>query len=228
MFLLYVINSAEIIFRFLDLLISRLARFLFLRSEKVALKIKTESYHDKKWMMIIIPALLFINVDNSAAQVNYKYGFTIGTGIYAADGFGSNFSAAMRINRYFNQGKHFLEASLGISNLNSGVLRAIGSNGFFKNNRLFSIEFLYGYDPKMWTSLPYFTIGVANVNQGGQNNYAGVLGIGNRLHFNTIFGSKKIGLRYDLRDHIFKQSFNAGESFIAHNLNFSLNLEFFF
>lgn len=162
------------------------------------------------------------------AQINYKNGFTISTGIYSASGFGTNPYAAFRYNRYLSKGRHFVEASFGISSIDSDVLRTVANVRLFENTRLLIYEFVYGYDPKMWTSFPYLTAGVAGINQGGQSKFAFVAGIGNRLYFDTIFGSRKIGLRYDLRDHILKQRFNDKKSFFAHNLVFTINLEFFY
>jgi len=204
---------------------------LFLKKYKAQpVKIKNEivrRYRSRIWIAVV-PFLFVLNDSNAIAQVNYGYGFSIGTGLYASEGFGTNLSGAVRVNKYFSAGRHFVEGSLGITSIESEVLKAIGNTQFFENNRLLSLEFLYGYDPKMWTSLPYFTMGVASISQGGQSRFAGVLGIGNRIYFDTLFGSKKMGLRYDLRDHIFKQSYNSSSSFITHNLNLSLNFEFFF
>ena len=172
--------------------------------------------------------MLVVGASNASAQLRTENGFTLSTGIYSASGFGSNLFGALRYNRYLSQGRHFVEASLGISSMESDVLKSVANASLFENQRLLVFEFVYGYDPKMWTSFPYLTAGVANLNQGGQSKFAVVLGLGNRLHFNTIFGSPNIGLRYDLRDHIVSQSFNSKKSFIAHNLVFSLNLEFFY
>jgi len=218
-----VINKAKFFFRNLS--------FLFFGSYHTQpIKIENKDARCKKstaWILLI-PFFLIMNTGKAEAQVKYNYGFSIATGLYAAEGFGTNISGAMRFNKYFSAGKHFIEGSLGITSIDSEVLNAIGNTQFFEHKKLVSIEFLYGYDPKMWTSLPYFTAGVASINQGGQSRFAGILGIGNRIYFDTLFGSKKMGLRYDLRDHIFKQSYNSSDEFITHNLNVSINLEFFF
>jgi hypothetical protein len=205
------------------------AEIMFRQKQLQPIKIESKKDRYGRSTLVILIALFFITAANEAqAQVRYNYGFSIGTGLYAAEGFGTSFSAALRVNKYFSEGRHFVEGSFGITNFESEVLKAIGNTQFFEHNRLMSFEFLYGYDPKMWTSLPYFTMGVASINQGGQSRFAGILGIGNRIYFDTLFGSNKMGLRYDLRDHIFKQSYNSSKEFFTHNLNLSLNLEFFF
>jgi len=217
------INKVKLLFRNWD--------FLFFKSYQ-AQPIKTEDNKVRTksstlWILLIA-GFFVMNVDRAEAQVKYNYGFSLATGLYAAEGFGTNLSGAIRVNKYFSAGKHFVEGSIGIASIESEVLNAIGNTQFFEHNRLMSFEFLYGYDPKMWTSLPYFTAGVASISQGGQSRFAGILGIGNRIYFDTLFGSEKMGLRYDLRDHIFKQSYNSSSEFITHNLNLSINLEFFF
>jgi hypothetical protein len=180
------------------------------------------------YVMIFFMAILLVHPNKATAQIKYNNGFTISTGVYAASGFGTNPYAAFRYNHYLKQGRHFVEASFGISSIESDVLKTVANARLFENTRLLVYEFVYGYDPKMWTSLPYFTAGVAGINQGGQSKFALVAGIGNRIYFDTIFGSRKIGLRYDLRDQILKQRFNDKESFLAHNLVFTINLEFFY
>lgn len=220
------------VLKYLFLLLAGVLKLKSRVPEKKPVKIQAENRIIRRpvkgMFLILLLILIGGNVSQTQAQVPYKYGLSLGTGIYAAEGFGTNLSAAMRFNKYFEQGRHFIEGSFGITSIESRVLDAIANTQFFENNRLISLEFLYGYDPKMWTSLPYFTAGVASISQGGQSRFAGILGIGNRIHFDKIFGSKKIGLRYDLRDHIFKQSYNDNKSFFTHNLNLSLNLEFFF
>ncbi|NOG45594.1 MAG: hypothetical protein HND50_10195 [Calditrichaeota bacterium] len=181
-----------------------------------------------KFFMILALALFMIAPNKTQAQLKYNNGFTISSGIYSASGFGTNPYVGFRYNHYLNQGKHFVEASFGVSSMESDVLKTVANARLFESNRLLVYQFVYGYDPKMWTSFPYLTAGVAGINQGGQSKFALVAGMGNRLYFDTIFGSKKIGLRYDLRDQILKQRFNDKKSFFAHNLVFTLNLEFFY
>lgn len=180
----------------------------------------------RKWL--IVSVFLLIGSHPAQAQLKANNGFSLSTGIYAAEGFGSNMLGALRYNHYLKQGRHFFEASFGLSSMSSDVLRSVANASLFAHERLLIYEFVYGYDPKMWTSFPYLTAGVAGLNQGGQSKFAVVLGVGNRIYFDTIFGSPNIGLRYDLRDHIVSQSFNEKKSFIAHNLVFTINLEFFY
>jgi hypothetical protein len=166
-------------------------------------------------------------IQKTQAQILYKNSLSLATGIYSSEGIGANPYAGLRYNHYLAQGKHFAEITLGLSSVESTVLQSTAGLQLFDGTRLVAFEIVYGYDPAMWSSVPYFVFGVANVNQGGQNKYAGVIGIGNRIHFDTLFGSKKIGLRYDFRDHILKQKFSEREAFIAHNLVLSLNLDLF-
>ncbi|MCB0281862.1 MAG: hypothetical protein H6627_02685 [Calditrichae bacterium] len=182
----------------------------------------------KLYGMAVLIILFFVVPQKGIAQLKTDNGFSLATGVYSSEGFGSNLFGALRYNHYLNQGRHFFEASLGLSSLQSDVLRSVANATLFENERLLVYEFIYGYDPKMWTSFPYLTAGFAGLNQGGQSKFAVVLGLGNRLYFDTLFGSPNIGLRYDLRDHIVSQSFNEKKSFIAHNIVFTLNLEFFY
>jgi len=176
------------------------------------------------WLLFFI---FSFQIEESQAQIPYTSGLSIAMGIYSSEGIGTNPYAGLRYSRYLKQGTHFFEASFGISSVESSVLKSVAGVRLFDGTRLLAYEIVYGYDPKMWTSMPYFIAGVANVNQGGQSKYSGVVGIGNRFHFDTLFGSKKIGLKYDIRDHILKQKFTEREAFIAHNLVVTLNLEFF-
>jgi len=186
------------------------------------------SLNKSVYLMIFLLAAFIVIPNKANAQIKYNNGFTISTGMYSASGFGTNPYAAFRYNHYLSRGRHFVEASFGISSMDSDVLRTVANARLFENTRLLVYQFVYGYDPKMWTSFPYLTAGVAGINQGGQSKFAFVAGIGNRLYFDTIFGSRKIGLRYDLRDQMLSQRFNDKKSFIAHNLVFTINLEFFY
>jgi len=179
--------------------------------------------------LLLLAALFWVLLPRPVfSQLPSDRGITLSTGIYAAEGFGVNPYGALRYNQYFSQGRHFVEMGLGLSSLRSQVLESVSGAKLFESNRLISYEIVYGYDPRMWSSTPYFLGGVAGLNQGGQSKFAAVLGIGNRLYFKKLFGSGKLGLRYELRDHLLTQRFNRGSSFLAHNLIFTLNLEYFY
>ncbi len=182
--------------------------------------------HISKRLMIGL-ILLFIS-SPLMAQLKYNNGFTIAAGMYSSAGVGVNPYAALRYNHYLSEGKHFAELSFGISSVKSETLRSIANAQYFESSRLITYEFLYGYDSQMFSSFPYLLGGVAGINQGGQSKFAVVFGLGNRLYFSSIFGSKKIGLRYDIRDQMFSQSFNNRKSFLAHNLVLTLNMEFYY
>lgn len=190
---------------------------------------RTRKNHSKKavWIFILISVLSF-NAENLSAQINHVNGLTLSAGAYSAAGISTNPFFGLRFNRYLEKGTHFFEFSYGFSSIESKVLNAVTAGQLFENNNFSAIELVYGYDPKMWTSFPYFTAGVANISQGGQSKLAGVLGIGNRILIDSIFGSKNFGFRYDIRDHILTQRFNNEKAFMAHNFVLTVNLEYFF
>ena len=75
---------------------------------------------------------------------------------------------------------------------------------------------------------PYLVVGVANINQGGQSKFSYILGLGKQIPLAQFFNVKRLGVRYDIRDQIFKQQVNNSDSFTSHNLIFSLELHYYF
>jgi len=171
---------------------------------------------------------LGLTIKPSYGQIKQVNSFTLAGGAYSSSGIATNPLIGLRFNRYLEQGKYFFEFSFGFSSVKSDVLNTFAGASLFENNNLFSTELVYGYDPDMWSSIPYFTFGVANVSQGGQSKMAIVLGIGNRIFIDSMFDSKNFGIRYDIRDHILRQKFNNDAGFTAHNFVITLNLEYFF
>ena len=204
--------------------------FYFLYPEKVMISNGKQNFKSGKSIYLFISLFLIFgfNIQPSHAQIKQINSFTLGAGAYSSSGIATNPLLQLRFNRYLDQGKHFFEISLGLSSVKSDVLNTFAGAQLFENNNLFSTELVYGYDPKMWSSLPYFTFGVANISQGGQSKFAVVLGIGNRILIDSFFDSKNFGIRYDIRDHILRQKFNADAAFTAHNFVITLNLEYFF
>ncbi len=149
-------------------------------------------------------------------------------GIYSAEGFGSNFYYGLRFNHYFNKWHYFVEGSLGFSSIQSSVLEDIGAFQVFETQNLTTYEFLFGYDMKPLGGFPYFVVGVANINQGGQSKFSYILGLGKQIPLAQFFNTKRLGVRYDIRDQIFKQQVNNTDSFISHNLMFTLGLQYYF
>jgi len=204
---------------------------LLFKKQSVLIPVKTKNKPTSRftyYMRGLVLIMFALSFTPATAQISASNGFSISTGAYSASGFGVNPYVAFRYNHYLSKGHHFIEGTFGVSSLESDVLKTFTNAKLFENDRLIAYEIVYGYDSQLWSSIPYFTAGVVGLNQGGQSKFGFVLGIGNRIYFESIFGSKNIGLRYDIRDHIISQSFNEQKSFIAHNLIFTLNLEFFY
>ncbi len=186
--------------------------------------------HRRGWsgwtLTAIMLALLFANPPAKAGGMDN--GFGIMNGIYAAEGFGTNYYFGARYNHYFNKYRYFVEGNVGFSSLKSQVLENLAAFQVFKSEGLFTYEFLLGYDARPLGGLPYVVFGVAGLNQGGQSKFATVLGVGKLIPLAQFFDVKRFGLRYDIRDHIFKQQINDTGSFIAHNLVFSVGLQYYF
>lgn len=196
--------------------------------EKATLNNKYNKSTRTAFIWISLFFLFGFSIRPSVAQIEQINSFTFGAGAYSSSGIATNPLFEFRFNRYLEQGKHFFEFSFGFSSVKSDVLNTFAGAQLFENNNLFTTELVYGYDPKMWSSVPYFTFGVANISQGGQSKIAAVLGIGNRILIDSMFNSKNFGIRYDIRDHILRQKFNSDAAFTAHNFVLTLNLEYFF
>jgi hypothetical protein len=120
-----------------------------------------------------------------------------------------------------------VEATLGISSLDSPVLQSVSKAQLFTSDRLVSYDFGFGYDPTPSGVIPYFTVGVAGVDEGGTTKFAGVIGLGKRIPLGASVGSDPLSFRYDLRDQIFSQKINNGDPFVSHNIVFSVGLQLF-
>ena len=182
----------------------------------------------KKLSYCLIAILLMsIGFQNGNAQLYYDNSISISNGIYSAAGFGSNHYIGIRYNHFFNNGKYFFEGAYGISSLKSKVLDSVAGFQIFDSEKLQTYEFLLALDAQPSGSLPFFLLGVAGVNQGGQSQFAYLVGVGKHIQLNGFLNTNRIGFRYDIRDQIFRQKIND-ESFMSHNLVFSLGILYYF
>lgn len=182
----------------------------------------------RKVFCILLILMITISTGLQAKKGLYRNSGSITNGLYAADGFGSNYYVGLRYNHYFDKWKYFVEGSIGFSSLKSDVLNDLASFQVFNSQDLNAYEFLLGYDPKPLSGLPYFVAGVASINQGGQSRFAYVLGFGKHIPLAQFFRIKRLGVRYDIRDHIFRQEINDAGAFTSHNLVFSFGLQYYF
>lgn len=180
----------------------------------------------KKFWIVGLVVLAFQT--SLRAQLPYESSISVSLGAYAASGFGTNAYYGARYNYFISGGKIFVEGALGFGSLRSKVLESVTKSQLFDTERLFSYEFVTGFDPFPSGSFPFFVVGVAGLNQGGQSNFAGVIGLGKRVPLKGMFGSDKFGFRYDVRDQIFSQSLNNADSFLSHNIAFTLGLQLYF
>lgn len=152
----------------------------------------------------------------------------VSNGIYTAEGFGANYYFGARYAKFFNNAHYFVEGTVGISSLESRVLNELSAFQVFDSNRLMTYEFVFGYDKFPAGGMPFFVMGVAGLKQGGQSKFAYVLGIGKQIPLSQFFDVKRIAVRYDIRDHIFRQQINDNQRFTSHNLSFTLGLQYYF
>jgi hypothetical protein len=181
----------------------------------------------------MVPALLllascFLMPDHAQGQYQYQNSLSLSAGVYAASGFGTNPYVAARYDYFLPGRRFFVEASVGFSSLESEVLQSVAQSQVFETETLYTYEFVLAYDPNPAGLIPYITGGVAGLNQGGQNTFSGVLGLGKRIPMGNFLGSDQWSFRYDVRDQIFSQQINNADPFIAHNIQFSLGLQFYF
>lgn len=183
----------------------------------------------QRFSFLSIVFLAVIMVDSSAhAQMPYESSLSLSAGAYAASGFGTNQFIGVRYNYFFLGGRYFVEGSLGFGSLKSKVLDNVAKAQVFETERLYAYEFVGAYDYNPSGYIPYFTFGVAGINQGGESKFAGVLGVGKRIPLFGFLGTNQLGLRYDVRDQIFSQKINDSDPFISHNLVFTFGLQFYF
>ncbi|MEL6823604.1 MAG: hypothetical protein AAFP70_17745 [Calditrichota bacterium] len=173
--------------------------------------------------------LMFLPQNASGKGGLFDHSMTITTGLYAAEGFGSNLYVGGRYNHYFEKWKYFVETSVGYSSLRSQVLKDLANFQVFDTENLWTYEFIMGYDMAPLRNFPYLLTGVAGISQGGQFKFAYVIGLGKQIPLAQFFKVKRLGIRYDIRDQIFKQQVtNTAKAFIAHNLIFTVGLQYYF
>jgi len=180
-----------------------------------------------------IPALaalaaLQLSPVEATGQYQYQNSLSVSGGFYAASGFGTNPYIAARYNYFLPGRRFFVEASMGFSSLKSEVLETISQSQVFESEDLYTYEFVVAYDANPAGLIPYITGGVAGINQGGQNTFSAVLGLGKRIPIANLFGTDQFSFRYDMRDQIFSQQISSAEPFVAHNIQFSMGLQYYF
>jgi hypothetical protein len=171
---------------------------------------------------------VFMMYEYADAQYRYHNSVSVSAGAFALSGFGTNHFVGARYNYFFLGGTYFVEGSIGFGSLHSRVLENVARSRLYESDRLYAYEFVAAYDPQPTGYLPYFTVGVAGINLGGQSNFAGVIGIGKRIPLSGLLGSNQFGLRYDVRDQIFSQQVNNSEAFLTHNIVFTVGMQFHF
>jgi len=182
----------------------------------------------RSWKLFLFCLMLLAGRGLSYAQMPYSNSLSVSLGAYAASGFGTNFHYAARYNYFVFGGKVFVEGTLGFSSLRSNVLSAITKSQLFESERLYTYEFVGGFDLMPNSAVPYFVAGVAGINQGGQTAFAGVIGLGKRVPLRGALGSNQLGFRYDVRDQIFSQRILNKEAFVSHNITFTVGFQFYF
>ena len=176
---------------------------------------------------VLVMIFLMVGFGNANAQLHYDNSISISNGLYSASGFGSNHYIGFRYNHFFDDGNYFFEGAFGISSLKSKVLDSVAGFQIFDSDKLQTYEFLLAYDARPDGSVPFFLLGVAGINQGGQSQFAYLVGLGKQIRLSSFLNSNRFGLRYDIRDQIFRQKIN-NESFMSHNLIFSLGIQYYF
>lgn len=162
------------------------------------------------------------------AQLPYSNSISLSFGAYAASGFGTNTCYGARYNYFLYGGRFFVEGAVGIGSLKSKVLESVTKSQIFDTERLYSYEFVGGFDPYPSGFTPFFVFGVAGLNQGGQSNFAAVVGLGKRVPLKGFLGGDQFGLRYDIRDQIFSQRISNSSPFISHNIAFTIGAQVYF
>ena len=178
--------------------------------------------------LLVLVTLVLGAHSSGRSQMHYENSLSFSAGAYAASGFNTNVYYGARYDYFFLGGRYFVEAALGFSSLKSNVLESFSKLKVFESDQLFSYEFVLSYDATPSGYIPFVVFGVAGVNQGGQSNFAGVIGLGKRVPMPGFLGTNQIGIRYDVRDQIFSQKINDSDPFISHNIVFTLGLQLYF
>ncbi len=179
-------------------------------------------------LAFVLLAAIQVLPHDARSQYQYQNSISLSAGVYAASGFGTNPYVAGRYSYFLPGRRWFVEASLGFSSLQSDVLETVSQAQVFETETLYTYEFVLAYDPNPLGLIPYITGGVAGLNQGGQNTFSAVLGLGKRIPLGNFLSSDQFSFRYDVRDQIFSQQINNAEPFVAHNIQFSLGLQYYF
>ncbi len=179
-----------------------------------------------RWILFLLLGAL--STMSSYAQLPYSNSISLSVGAYAASGLGTNPHYAARYNYFVSGGKFFVEGTLGFGSLRSNVLSSVTRSQLFESDRLYTYEFVAGFDPLPNSYVPFMILGVAGINQGGQSTFAGVIGLGKRVPLKGAFGGNQFGFRYDVRDQIFSQRILNNEPFVSHNIAFTVGMQFYF
>ncbi len=184
---------------------------------------------ERKFIQILL-ITLFLAAGSLSAQkhTGLQNALAFSAGLYAAEGLGSNFYYGVNYTHSLKGWRYFVEGSFGFSSVSSNLLSTIADFQLFESDNLYTYQFLAGYDFDPLGGMPHLVAGVAGVNQGGQSKFAYVVGIGKRIPLAQFGGAKRLGLRYDIHDQIFKQTLNADHSFTAHNLVLTLGMYYYF
>jgi len=182
---------------------------------------------------LVTGAILFLFIQGpEAAHAQQKFeptqSISLSGGLYAASGFGTNFYTNGRYDYFLMGGRCFVEASLGVGSVQSNVIGTVTKAAIFTSNNLVTYEFSFAYDYAPGGSLPFFTFGVGGVKEGEETHFAGVIGLGKRIHLPGFLGSNSLGFRYDVCDQIFSQQINNSDPFIVHNIVATLGLQIYF
>ena len=179
------------------------------------------------WMVLLM-IVMMASCAQAQRRAIYENSLGVSSGIYASEGFGSNLYYGLRFNHYFSRWQFFVEGSIGRSSIKSQVLKDLAAFQVFGSERLTTYEFLMGYDQVPTGSLPYVVFGVAGLNQGGQSKFSYIFGLGKHIPLAKYINMKRWGFRYDIRDQIFQQQVNNDDTFTAHNLMFTMGLQYYF
>jgi hypothetical protein len=174
--------------------------------------------------------LLFRCPEAAHAQQKFEpsQSLSLSGGLYAASGFGTNFYTTGRYDYFLGGGRYFVEASIGVGSVQSNVIGTVTKARIFTSDNLVTYEFAFAYDYAPGGALPFFTFGVGGVREGEETHFAGVIGLGKRIHLPGLLGSNALGFRWDLRDQIFSQEINNSNPFIVHNIVATLGLQVYF
>jgi hypothetical protein len=172
-------------------------------------------------LLLHVPAAL-------PAQARPEHSLSLFGGMYAADGIGTNATFGGRYDYFILGGRYMIEASVSAGSLKSEVISSISKAQLFDSDNLLTYEFGFAYDYAPSGYVPFLFFGVAGVKQGDVTSFAFVLGLGKRIPLPGLFGTNAFGLRYDIRDQIFRQQMNNSDPFTAHNIAVTMGVQIYF